>query len=98
MLQGERKVWGGLKGIVYDFEEKGDILPKHAHVKADSHITIIVRGKLKIYSHDWEIVADPGQIIELKEGVPHEFMALEDNTRAVNILRHFTDSETWGTI
>lgn len=79
--------WGDLLGVVYDFEKSGDVLPKHTHSKMDSHISVIVRGRLKISSHDWEIVCFPGNIIDLKENIPHEFTALEDNTRVVNILK-----------
>jgi len=79
--------WGDLAGVIYDFEKSGDILPKHTHAKVDSHITIIVRGKVKIYSHDWEILGFPGNIIDIKENVPHEIMALEDNSKIVNLLK-----------
>jgi len=78
---------GDIKGTMYDFEKAGDILPKHVHTEDDVHITIVTRGKLKAYSHDWEIEALPGQLIDFKVGEPHELMALEDNTRIFNILK-----------
>lgn len=78
---------GDLNGTIYDFEKSGDILPKHIHDETNVHITIVCSGKLKAYSHDWEIEALPGQVIDFRVGEPHELMALEDNTRIINILK-----------
>lgn len=78
---------GDLRGTIYDFEKAGDILPKHNHDETNVHITIVARGKLKAYSHDWELEALPGQVLNFRAGEPHELMALEDNTRIVNIIK-----------
>ena len=78
---------GDLRGSMYDFEKVGDILPKHNHDENTVHITIVARGKLKAYSHDWEIIAAAGQIVDFKVGEPHEIMALEDNTRIFDIIK-----------
>lgn len=78
---------GDIHGTMYDFEKAGDILPKHVHAESDVHITIVARGRLKAYSHDWEIEAGPGKLIDFRVGEPHELMALEDNTRIFNILK-----------
>jgi len=80
---------GDLRGTMYDFEYEGDILPKHVHGKEDVHVTIVARGKIKAYSHDWEQIAIAGQIVDFRVGEPHEIMAMEDNTRIFNILKHF---------
>jgi quercetin dioxygenase-like cupin family protein len=80
--------FGLLHGAMYDFEKVGDILPKHNHDKNTAHITIVARGKLKVYSHDWELEAIAGQILDFPAGQPHEFMALEDNTRIFNIIKN----------
>lgn len=79
--------FGDISGMMYDFENVGDILPKHIHTEQDVHITIVTKGKLKAYSHDWSIEAVPGQIIDFKVGEPHELMALENNTRIINIIK-----------
>jgi quercetin dioxygenase-like cupin family protein len=76
-----------LVGLIQDFEFKGDILPKHNHNEYNVHITIVARGSVKVYSHDWEIEAIAGQILDFPPDQPHEFMALEDNTRIVNIIK-----------
>ena len=78
---------GDIQGIMYDFEKEGDILPKHNHTEDNAHITIVARGKLKAYSHDWEKIAIAGQIMDFRVGEPHELMALEDNTRIINIIK-----------
>lgn len=78
---------GALQGIMYDFEKAGDILPKHNHSASDVHITIVARGKLKAYSHDWEMEATAGQLLDFPANQPHELMALEDNTRIFNIIK-----------
>jgi len=80
---------GDLRGTMYDFEKAGDILPKHNHTENDAHITIVARGKLKAYSHDWETVAVAGQILDFRPSEPHELMALEDDTRIFNIVKKY---------
>jgi quercetin dioxygenase-like cupin family protein len=80
---------GDIKGAMYDFEKTGDIVKKHTHTQDSVHITIVARGKLKAYSHDWETVATAGQLLDFRPGEPHELMALEDNTRIFNIVKKF---------
>jgi len=90
---------GDLRGTIYDFEKQGDILEKHVHDESNVHITIVATGRLKAYSHDWEIIATPGQILDFQVGQPHELMALEDNTRIINVLKNFggIPNDTQGT-
>lgn len=78
---------GDLRGSIYDFEKAGDILPKHSHTEDNIHITIVARGRIKAYSHDWEQEGTAGQIFNFRPEEPHELMALEDNTRIVNIQK-----------
>lgn len=80
---------GDIKGSMYDFEKSGDVLAKHNHTENDVHITIVARGKIKAYSHDWEKEAVAGQLLDFRAGEPHELMALEDNTRIFNIVKKF---------
>jgi quercetin dioxygenase-like cupin family protein len=80
---------GDIVGVMYDFEKAGDILPKHNHDENTAHITIVAKGKLKAYSHDWEKEAVAGQLLDFRPGEPHELMALEDNTRIFNIVKKF---------
>jgi quercetin dioxygenase-like cupin family protein len=80
--------FGNIQGFIYDFEKVGDILPKHNHTENNVHITIVARGKIKVYSHDWELEAIAGQLLDFPAGQPHEFMALEDNTRIFNLIKN----------
>lgn len=80
---------GDIVGVMYDFEKAGDILPKHVHDEYSTHITIVARGKIKAYSHDWSQEAIAGQLLDFVAGQPHELMALEDNTRIFNIAKKF---------
>jgi len=81
---------GDVRGLMYDFEKAGDLVAKHVHAEADNHITIVARGKLKAYSHDWEMIATAGQLLDFRPGEPHELVALEDNTRIFNITKQYT--------
>lgn len=78
---------GDIRGVIYDFEFAGDVLDKHVHSESDVHITIVTNGRVSAYSHDWDIEAGPGQIIDFRAGEPHEIKALEDNTRIINIIK-----------
>ncbi len=85
---------GAIRGGMLDFEKAGDVLPKHNHAESDVHITIVARGKLRAYSHDWSVDADAGQILDFRAGEPHTLMALEDNTRIFNITKNPDPSAT----
>jgi len=80
---------GDLKGAMFDFEKFGDVLPKHIHDENSAHITIVAKGKIKAYSHDWSMEAVAGQLLDFRPNEPHEIMALEDNTRIFNIVKKF---------
>lgn len=84
---------GDIKGSMYDFEKSGDILSKHNHTKDTTHITIIARGKIRVYSYDWSIEAIAGQMLDFRPNEPHEFMALEDNTRIFNIIKKYNAND-----
>lgn len=83
---------GDIHGTMFDFEKSGDVLPKHTHGEGDVHITIVARGKIKAYSHDWEQIGVAGQLLDFQPNQPHEIMALEDNTRIFNIIKKFGDT------
>jgi quercetin dioxygenase-like cupin family protein len=79
--------FGDLRGTVYDFQKSGDILPKHNHDETNAHITVVARGSIRAYSHDWSHDFECGKVIDFPAEQPHELMALEDNTRIVNIIK-----------
>lgn len=80
---------GDLRGVIFDFQKAGDVLPKHTHDENSVHVTIVARGKIKAYSHDWEKEGVAGQLLDFRPNEPHEIMALEDNTRIFNIVKKF---------
>jgi quercetin dioxygenase-like cupin family protein len=89
MLSAKPFLTGDIRGSIYDFEVAGDVLPKHNHDEMTVHITIVARGKIKAYSHDWEKEAVAGQIMDFRPNEPHEIMALEDSTRIINIVKKY---------
>ena len=78
---------GNLNISLYDFEVVGDKLPSHVHAEDTSHITIVARGKVKVSGEGWSNIWDVGTVADTKANVAHEFEALENNTRIVNIIK-----------
>jgi len=80
-------VAGNLTGTIYDFEVAGDILPMHDHDETNAHITVVARGSVKASGEGWERVFKSGAVIDFPANQPHEFVALEDKTKIVNIRK-----------
>ena len=76
---------GKLLGTVYTFEQAGDLLPMHTHTDGNAHITIVARGKVKAHGNEWEAEYSTGAVIDFPVDQSHEFIALEDDSRIVNI-------------
>jgi len=91
MLSSKSADFGGLRVIIHDLAAVGDTLPLHVHGIANVHITVVARGRIKAFSHDWEKEASAGAVLNFREGEPHEIVALEDGTRIVNVLRNNFD-------
>jgi hypothetical protein len=72
-------------GTTYVFEKAGDILPMHTHKEGQTHITVVVCGKIKVHGDGWENEYAENDVIDFPANQEHEFIALEDNTRIVNI-------------
>lgn len=89
MLQHNEIQLGKLKIVLYDFPDAGDELPLHVHNETDIHISIVARGKLKAFGPDgtWETIAESGAVLDWEVGQYHGFIALEPNTRLVNIVK-----------
>lgn len=87
MLQFRPIIYGKLNGSIYDAVEVGDILPMHTHGEEDVHITIVARGSFRVHGDGWELVAKAGDVIDWKPGQAHELIALEPNSRFVNIVK-----------
>ena len=80
--------FGDLSLKIYDFEFAGDVLPMHEHDEKEVHISIVGRGKIKILGDGWERELSSGQIIDFEVGQKHEFVAMEDDSRIINILKN----------
>ena len=78
---------GKLSGTIYDFEKIGDELALHVHTEHDVHISIVARGSVKAFGDGWETVANTGAVLDWEPGVYHGFIALEPNSRLVNIIK-----------
>ena len=79
--------FGTLRGGIYDANNTDDILPMHSHDEATVHITIIARGSFRAHGDGWEMTAKAGDVIDWKVGQAHELIALEPNSRFVNIRK-----------
>ena len=87
MLQTKPITFGKLSGAIYDFPDAGDVLPMHSHDEANVHITVVARGSFKAHGNGWERVLKAGDVADWKPNDPHEFVALEANSRIVNIVK-----------
>lgn len=87
MLQAKDLSLGKLRGIIYDFPEVGDELSRHNHGADDIHISILARGKIRAFGDGWETIVEAGTILDWEVGQYHGFIALEPNSRLVNIIK-----------
>ena len=76
-----------LSGTIYDFEVVDDVLPMHDHDETNAHITVVARGSVKASGEGWERIFKSGAVIDFPANQPHEFVALQPNTRIVNIVK-----------
>jgi len=87
MLQLKPITYGKLNGAIYDAVDVNDTLEMHTHGENDVHITIVARGSFRVHGTGWEMVAKAGDVLDWKPGQAHEFIALETNSRFVNIIK-----------
>jgi quercetin dioxygenase-like cupin family protein len=87
MMNMERKEFGKLGGTLYSFDEVGDKLPMHNHDESSVHITFVLNGSFRIHGDGWDITAIVGQLLDWQAGQAHEFIALEPNSRFLNIVK-----------
>ena len=80
-------IYGKINGTIYDFPEVGDVLPMHNHTEENVHISIVARGSFRAYGDGWHHTLGCGDIVDWPANQPHEFSALEPNSRLVNIIK-----------
>lgn len=78
---------GKLSGTIFDFQNVGDELPMHVHTEEDVHISIVANGSFKCFGQGWESTATQGMVLDWEPGQHHGFIALEPNSRLVNIVK-----------
>ena len=83
---------GDLVGRIYDFPVKGDTLDLHTHGKDDVHITIIARGRFRVFGPNFDQEVETGTVMDWDPGVYHAFESLDDNGRIVNIVKNYVKS------
>ena len=91
MLQHNLLNVDSIRGIVFDFPEVGDVLPMHTHDETNVHITICARGRLRVFSNQFELEISAGEVWDWEDGVWHGFEALEPNSRIVNIIKAYSN-------
>jgi quercetin dioxygenase-like cupin family protein len=79
--------YGKLVLNVYDFDKMDQILPMHNHISGGEHISIVARGSFLVKGENWNNVLKTGDIVDWEKHINHEFLALEDNSRLVNIMK-----------
>ena len=87
MLEMKPFVLGNLKGTIYDFPFANDILPMHWHRPESTHITIVARGSFTAKGGAWSKNVSAGDVVDWQAYQQHEFIALEPNSRLVNIAK-----------
>jgi quercetin dioxygenase-like cupin family protein len=80
---------GDLRGTIYDFAAAGDVLPTHRHGPDDVHISVVARGRFRCRGSfpQREVELAEGAFVDWDAGVEHEFQALTDKARLVNIIK-----------
>jgi hypothetical protein len=80
--------------IEITLEHVGDTLPMHTHQEGNIHITVLLKGKLKIHGPHFETFLSEGDVYDFKENeYTHELIALEDNTVFLNITKKYSPIE-----
>lgn len=87
MMQQKDYTFGKLTVVVFDFPEVGDELPRHVHSETDVHISVVARGRIRAAGDGWERVVEQGALLDWEPGQYHGFVALEPNSRLVNIVK-----------
>jgi len=87
MLQLTPLQLGKLNGTVFDFPEINDTLAMHKHTETDVHITIVARGSFRVHGEGYDIISKAGDVLDWDVNQLHEFIALEPNSRIVNIIK-----------
>jgi len=87
MLQQKPLAFGNLVGTVYDFPEAGDVLPMHQHDEVGNHISVVSKGSFRAHGDGWDMTLVTGNVVDWPANQAHEFIALEPDSRLINIVK-----------
>ncbi len=73
-----------LNSFVYQSQ---DVLPMHNHENGGAHLTVVTKGSFRVTGAGWEIIMTAGDIVDWPPEQYHEFTALEDDSKLINILK-----------
>jgi quercetin dioxygenase-like cupin family protein len=85
-ITGIARVQGKLLWSDYEFHEAGDKIPMHEHGETDSHMTIVLKGSVRVTGDgSWEpIILKTGERCIFLPGQMHEITALEPGTMTMH--------------
>jgi len=75
---------GGLEGLLYAFEKRGEGLMMHTHEADTAHDIFVMKGAVKIAGAVPTEILVQGEHLDLHWYLDHEVLALEDNTVIFN--------------
>ena len=83
----ERIKYGSVTVIAYDFAEPSESIPMHRHTHDEStnHISIVTKGSFLCKGSGWQMKISAGDIVSFEPEQWHEFIAIEPNSKLVNI-------------
>jgi len=83
----KQEIINGYYHNTYNFKFKDDVLAWHSHKKRSVHTSEVIKGsfKLRTIENDRNIIK--GDFIDFKPFEFHEFIALEDDSILLNIIK-----------
>jgi hypothetical protein len=83
---------GDAFGILYQFDNVGESIPRHKHVRATAHATLVMAGRIEFIDYQLlatgpcRIFVEAGEIFEFDWTHEHEIKALEPGTIVFNLF------------
>jgi quercetin dioxygenase-like cupin family protein len=77
-------IYGAQSQLVKWVFQKNAVVPLHHHV--NEQITWITQGSVKVFSQGKTYIMHAGDVMVIPPNVPHEFIALEDNTIDIDVF------------
>lgn len=78
-----------LRFTIYDLDA-GETIPLHMHSAPSAHVTLCPKGRCRASGPWGAMELMPGPVYDFPAHSPHEFVALCDGTRIVNIQKRYS--------